>query len=153
MSSLIIGIPSFHMTPLFQRLGQLFRKEKKKSSGQSFSFDAQFNLTLTEIAQRQHRERTEVLDSILRAGVNELLRNEQHLAAWESLSWREQEVTALICIGYSSQEIASILGISYDTVRTHSKHIYYKFNLKRKELCQALRDWHFAEWWESTHGK
>ena len=90
-----------------------------------------------------------MLETILRAGVDEILQDEKYTAAWEALSPREKEVTALICMGYSSYQIADILSISYDTVRTHSKHVYVKFNLKRKELRLALKDWRFVEWWDS----
>lgn len=137
------------MAGILHHLGQLFKQQKREQDARAFSFDGQFDLTLTEIARRQNRERTEVLESILRAGVNEILRDEQCVSAWEALSPREKEVTALICLGYSSYQIADTLCISYDTVRTHSKHIYVKFNLKRKELRQALQDWRFAEWWEN----
>lgn len=134
---------------IFQRLGRLLQRRKRGQDGRAFSFDGQFDLTLTRIARQQNRDRAEVLETILRAGVDELLRDETYAAAWEALSPREKEVTALLCMGYSSYQIADILSISYDTVRTHSKHIYVKFNLKRKELRQALKDWRFAEWWEN----
>ena len=44
-----------------------------------------------------------------------------------------------------------MLGVSYETVRSHSKHIYAKFGLGRKELRQALRQWNFEAWWEDRH--
>ncbi len=136
------------MSGIFQRLAQLFTHKKPREDKRAFSYDGQFAMTLTEIARRQNRDQNDVLQSILKAGVDEILRNDQYTAAWETLSPREQEVTALICMGYSSYEVASILCISYDTVRTHSKHIYVKFGLKRKELRAALKDWRFAEWWD-----
>ena len=139
------------MAGIFDRIVQLIKRGKRQDT-RGFSFEGDFDLTLTEIARRQNRERQEVLETILRAGVNEILRDEKCTAAWESLSPREQEVTALMCMGYSSYQIADILTISYDTVRTHSKHIYVKFNMKRKELREALKDWRFAEWWESHKG-
>ena len=66
---------------------------------------------------------------------------------WTLLSRREQEVTALICLGYRSYEIASTLGISYETVRSHSKHVYAKFGLNRKALRLTLAGWDFESWW------
>ncbi len=137
------------MFRLLRRLGQLLTQGKRGQDTRAFSFDGEFSLTLTEIARRQNRERGEVLESILKAGVHEILRNETYTAAWEALSPREKEVTALICLGYSSYQIAELLCVSYDTVRSHSKHIYAKFGLKRKELRQALKDWRFAPWWET----
>ncbi len=140
------------MFGFLKRLGQLFRLGKREQDSRGYSYDGQFAFTLTEIARRQNRDQNDVLQSILKAGVDEILRNDQYTAAWETLSPREQEVTALICMGYSSYEVASILCISYDTVRTHSKHIYVKFGLKRKERRAALKDWRFAEWWDE-HAK
>ena len=58
----------------------------------------------------------------------------------------------LVCLGYRSYEIAGALSISYETVRTHSKHIYAKFGLNRQELCQALVHWNFEAWWEDHQG-
>ncbi len=137
------------MFGFLRRLGQLIKRGKRGKDTRAFSYDGQFATALTEIARRQNRGQSEVLESILRAGVDEILRDEKYMAAWDSLSPREKEVTALLCMGYSSYQIADILSISYDTVRTHSKHIYVKFDLGRKELRQALKDWRFAEWWES----
>jgi DNA-binding CsgD family transcriptional regulator len=137
------------MSSIFQRLAKLFRSARRKQDTRAFSYDGQFAMTLTEIARRQNRDQSDVLQSILKAGVDEILRNDKYSAAWDALSPREKEVTALICLGYSSYEIAGTLYISYDTVRTHSKHIYVKFGLKRKELREALKDWRFAEWWEN----
>ncbi len=141
------------MLRFLQRLGQLFKQRKQGKDTRAFSYDGQFAMTLTEIARRQNRDQNDVLQSILKAGVDEILRNDKYTAAWETLSPREKEVTALICLGYSSYEVASILCISYDTVRTHSKHIYVKFGLKRKELREALKDWRFEEWWEAHTGR
>ncbi len=137
------------MFRLLRRLGQLFTQGKRGQGTRAFSFDGEFALTLTEIARRQNRKRTEVLESILRAGVHEVLRTEAYTAAWEALSPREKEVAALTCLGYSSHQIAELLCVSYDTVRSHSKHVYAKFGLKRTELRQALKDWRFAQWWET----
>lgn len=134
-----------------KRLAQRFRRKKQGDGAHAYAMDAHFATTLTEIAHDQKRDRKELYDSVLRAGIEEILRRDRYTAAWETLSPREQEVAALICLGYSSYQIADILTISYDTVRSHSKHIYVKFNLKRKELRHALRDWHFAEWWEENH--
>jgi DNA-binding CsgD family transcriptional regulator len=70
---------------------------------------------------------------------------------WSRLSVREQQVTALTCLGFRSYEIAVALGVSYETVRSHSKHIYAKFGLGRNELLHALRQWDFDNWWEDHH--
>ena len=45
------------------------------------------------------------------------------------LSTREQEILKHIVTGKSLKEIAAALFISYDTIRTHSKHIYKKLQV------------------------
>ena len=46
-----------------------------------------------------------------------------------NLSPREQEILKHIVTGKSLKEIAASLFISYDTIRTHSKHIYKKLQV------------------------
>lgn len=132
---------------MFKRIKRLAQQLQGKA-GHAYSMDEHFATTLTEIAHDQKLDRKELYDSVLRAGIDEILRRDKYRAAWETLSPREQEVAALICMGYSSGKIAEILVVSYETVRTHSKHVYAKFKLGRKELKKALREWNFAEWWE-----
>lgn len=49
------------------------------------------------------------------------------------LSSREKEVLDLLLQGLSYQKIAETLFISLPTVKTHIQHIYYKFEIKRRE--------------------
>lgn len=66
---------------------------------------------------------------------------------WRTLSQREQEVTALLCLGYTNRQIAEKLFIAPDTVRTHMRHILYKFDLHSKDdLRLLLIDWNFDAW-------
>jgi len=102
-----------------------------------------------EIAVDQRRREQEVYKDIIEAGMKALKDKDEYAGIWDTLSGREQQVTALTCLGYRTYEIADMLGISYDTVRTHSKHIYAKFGLNRKELRLALKNWDFQEWLES----
>ena len=104
-------------------------------------------LKVREIAVSQQRGEQEVYDDIIASGVQVLQDKDKYEDIWASLSQREQQVTALTCLGYRSYEIAGALGISYETVRTHSKHIYAKFGLNRKALRLALKRWNFEEWW------
>ncbi len=55
----------------------------------------------------------------------------------ELLSQREMEILQLIAEGYKYREIAEKACISLDTVRTHTKHIYGKLNVKTR--LQAIR--------------
>lgn len=50
----------------------------------------------------------------------------------QGLSRREVEVIELMAEGLENTEIAKELGVSVDTVKTHSKHIYRKFEAKSR---------------------
>ena len=116
------------------------------------SKDAQLVRAVKEMAVSQRRAEQEVYNDILETGMKALSDKNKYEEIWGLLSTREQQVTALTCLGYRSYEIAGILGISYETVRTHSKHIYAKFGLSRKELRRTLRQWNFEAWWEEHQG-
>lgn len=51
----------------------------------------------------------------------------------QKLSKREREVLELLLQGLSYNRIAETLFISLPTVKTHIQHIYYKFEIKRRE--------------------
>ncbi len=129
---------------------QYLRERQKGRTTRVFLQDEQVVVKIKEIAVTQRRAEQEVYDDIITAGIQALKDKDQYIALWDTLSPREQQVAALTCLGYSSYEMADKLSISYDTVRTHSKHIYDKFGLKRKELRLALQSWDFQEWLE-TH--
>jgi LuxR family maltose regulon positive regulatory protein len=48
------------------------------------------------------------------------------------LTPREIEVVKLLASGYTYREIADRLFVSFETVKTHVKHIYKKFNVNTK---------------------
>ena len=55
------------------------------------------------------------------------------------LSARETEVAELIARGNSVARIAEILVVSENTIRTHSKRIYTKLDIhKRQELIELV---------------
>jgi DNA-binding CsgD family transcriptional regulator len=130
-------------------LRQFFGKRPKGKKPRVFLKDEQLVIRLKKIAIDQRRAEQEVYDDIIEAGMKVLQDKDEYAGIWDTLSQREQQVTALTCLGYRSYEIAGMLGISYETVRTHSKHVYAKFGLNRKELRLALKDWDFKEWLES----
>jgi len=112
-----------------------------------FTKDKTLVRRVREMAAFQHRAEQEIYDDIIESGMKALSDKDQYEDIWASLSSREQEVAALTCLGYRSYEIAGALGISYETVRTHSKHVYSKFGLNRKALRLALENWNFEAWW------
>ncbi len=127
-------------------LRQFFRKRQKAKKPRIYLHDEQLFVHVRKIAGKQQRLEQEVYDDIIQAGVKVLQDQDSYTAIWDSLSQREQQVAALTCLGYRSYEIADMLGVSYDTVRTHSKHLYAKFGLNRQGLRLALQDWDFHQW-------
>ncbi len=125
---------------------QFLSKRRKESKSRLFLHDELLVTHVRKIAGQQQRPEQEVYDDILQAGMKVLQDRDSYIAIWETLSQREQQVAALTCLGYRSYEIADMLGVSYDTVRTHSKHVYAKFGLNRQELRLALQDWDFRDW-------
>jgi len=134
------------------RLRDMFEKRRPGIMRRVFSKEEQLVRTVREMAVSQRRAEQEVYDDIIETGLKALSDTHKYEEIWGLLSTREQQVTALTCLGYRSYEIAVALGISYETVRSHSKHIYAKFGLGRKELRRALRQWNFEAWWEDHQG-
>jgi DNA-binding NarL/FixJ family response regulator len=129
------------------RVRDLFQRRPKGLIRRAFSKDALLVRKVREMAVSQRRAEQEVYDDIIESGMKALSDKDKYEDIWASLSAREQEVTALTCLGYRSYEIAGALGISYETVRTHSKHVYAKFGLSRKDLRRVLERWNFEAWW------
>jgi DNA-binding CsgD family transcriptional regulator len=127
-------------------LRQFFRKRRKEKKPHIYLHDEQLVVHVRKVAGEQQRLEQEVYDDILQAGMKVMQDQDLYADLWASLSQREQQVAALTCLGYRSYEIADMLGVSYDTVRTHSKHIYAKFGLNRQQLRIALQDWDFDDW-------
>jgi DNA-binding NarL/FixJ family response regulator len=134
------------------RLRDMFERRPRGILRGILSKDEQLARAVKELAVSQRRAEQEVYNDILESGMKALSDKNKHEEIWGLLSTREQQVTALTCMGYRSYEIAGTLGISYETVRTHSKHIYAKFGLSRKELRRALRQWNFEAWWGDHQG-
>jgi DNA-binding CsgD family transcriptional regulator len=133
------------------RLRDLLEKRPEEPAPRLLSGDRQLVRKVREIAVSQQRAEREIYDDIITSGMKILSDKDKYEGLWASLSIREQQVAALTCLGYRSYEIAGALSISYETVRTHSKHIYAKFGLTRSALRLALRNWDFEAWWEDHH--
>jgi DNA-binding CsgD family transcriptional regulator len=61
--------------------------------------------------------------------VNKPQMNRPEPSAWARLTDREKDIAWLLKDRLSDKEIASQLNLSVETVRTHIKHIFDKFNL------------------------
>ncbi len=139
------------LSKMVRRLRQALGLLKDGQIRQNFSLDSQLSVSLKGMAREQRRNPDAVLDDVIRVGLNQVQRAEGLAALWDLLTRREQEVAALVCLGHSILDISNILCISENTVRTHTKNVYYKFGMSRKELQMALRDWDFRTWWEEQH--
>jgi DNA-binding CsgD family transcriptional regulator len=134
------------------RLREMLEKKRLGTRSGVFTRDDHLRHTVREMAVSQRRAEREVYNDLVESGMKTLSETHKYEEIWSLLSAREQQVTALICLGFRSYEIAIALGVSYETVRSHSKHIYAKFDLGRKELQRALRQWDFDNWWDERHG-
>ena len=133
------------------RLRKLLEKLKGRHA-RTFHADQELLAAIQEAAQEQGRTEEEVWIEFAKAGHIQYLQTSEMEDHWDNLTEREQEVTALACMGYRNYEIAAALGISHETVKTHLQNIFTKFDIRsRKELRLVLRDWNFAEWWDSHH--
>jgi DNA-binding CsgD family transcriptional regulator len=125
---------------LLQKLG--FKREKH-----NFHLDQSTLKTVQVLASLEQREEEEVAAELISFAVTRRRLTEDQLDYWHALTPREQDVTALICLGYTNPEIAELLGISPETVKTHQRHVYHKFRVRRKiELMQILSGWDFSSW-------
>ena len=64
----------------------------------------------------------------------------KRLSELYGLSSREAEVMELLVRGYSGPAIAEMLFISENTMRTHSKRIYAKLDIHKKQELLVLID-------------
>lgn len=105
-------------------------------------------MQIKKVAEQQGRSEDDVVEDLMKAGMNSLAIQEEAVRRWDSLTPREQEVVALVCLGQRNYEIADILSIAPETVKTHLQNIFIKYNLhSRRDLRELLKTWDFASWW------
>lgn len=133
-----------------QRLIQaLLPKKDSAEESRVFLQDEELITVIKDVARRQSRTEEEIVSEFTKVGLNQFWTQNELEERWSSLSHREQQVVALICLGYKNHQIAEILVIAPDTVKSHLRRIFIKFDLRSsKELRLALRNWEFREWWE-----
>jgi DNA-binding CsgD family transcriptional regulator len=112
-----------------------------------FHLDAASDQLLQILADAEQRSAEDVAADLLRGALEDRRLAEHNMARWDTLSPREQQVAALICLNYTSRQIAARLRISPETVKTHTRNLLVKFNLRtRVELRELLGDWDFNAW-------
>lgn len=117
------------------------------SSRLVFHADEEMIQFLRTIAQREQRQTGEVAFDLLSSALARRQVNDEHIAHWQMLSPREQQVAALICLNFTNRQIGARLMISPETAKTHVRNVLRKFSLHSKaELRQALADWDFSAW-------
>jgi LuxR family maltose regulon positive regulatory protein len=91
---------------------------------------------------------TELLAQLARAAADDVRTHAEHLlaaarrppaparrASDEGLSEREREVLRLLATELSGPEIAQQLFVSVNTLRTHTKHIFSKLDVKTRRAA------------------
>ena len=140
------------MEVLKRFLQSLLPKKNQAEQPRVFLQDEELVAAIKDVAKQQSRTEEDVIADFTKAGLNQLLTQNELENRWASLSHREQQVIALICLGYRNYEIAEMLVIAPETVKTHLHSIFNKFDLRSsKELRLALKHWDFREWWDHNN--
>jgi DNA-binding CsgD family transcriptional regulator len=112
-----------------------------------YRLDELLHIELKRLVEQEGRPEDEIVADLIAAGMSHYQLAGELWQHWQSLSWREQQVTGLVCLGYTNPQIAGRLCISPETVKTHLHNALIKFNLhNRPELRMALRKWDFSKW-------
>ena len=137
------------MSLLKRLIYYLLPKKPDAEETRVFLQDEELIAVIKDVAEQQGRAEEDLIADFTKVGLNQFLTQNEMETRWSSLSHREQQVVALICLGYRNHEIAKILTIAPETVKTHLRSIFHKFDLRSsKELRLALKNWDFREWWE-----
>ena len=140
------------MQVLKRFLQSLLQKKNNPEQPRVFLQDEELIAAIKDVAKQQSRTEEDIIADFTKAGLNQLLTQNELENRWASLSHREQQVVALICLGYRNYEIAEMLVIAPETVKTHLHSIFNKFDLRSsKELRLALKHWAFREWWDHNN--
>lgn len=113
----------------------------------AFHADEELIQSLQTIAEREQRQTGEVAFELLTSALVLRQVNDEHVAHWQMLSPREQQVAVLTCQNFTNRQIAARLMITPETAKSHVRNVLRKFGLHSKaELRRALADWDFSTW-------
>jgi DNA-binding NarL/FixJ family response regulator len=128
-------------------LQHMWENLRGRSETRTFTVDRRLAEYVYEVARREKRPANQVAAALLESGLRQRAREDKYWRIWDHLSPREQQVVALVCQGFTNRQIAAKLVVSVNTVRTHVRHVLYKFNAKSKrELQRELHHWDFSAW-------
>ncbi len=131
-------------------LRRFLRRFKMDGPPQTYRFDEETVLSLHELSRDERRSEEELAEDLINYAIHQRRADNTYLAAWRSLTNREQEVAAYICLNYTNQQISVALSISPETVKTHVRNVLRKFGFQRKiDLMRALAHWDFTGWEQS----
>ena len=112
-----------------------------------YEISESLQVTLKTLAQHERRPEHELAQDLFAAGLTQYQSLDELRRKWESLSYRERDVTALTCLGLTNRQIAARLSLSPDTIKTHIRNALFKFGLNSKaELRHILAGWDFSGW-------
>jgi LuxR family maltose regulon positive regulatory protein len=112
--------------PLQQLLSQLLETHKKKSGMLRFSFSETYLQTVLNAYAEKRGEDRQVSSSTISTTPP------PNSPSPRLLSKRELDVLRLLADGYSDKEIAQQLVLTEGTVKTHTKRIYRKLDVKNR---------------------
>lgn len=113
----------------------------------AFHADEELVHSLQTIAEREQRQTDEIAFELLASALAQRQVNDDHVAHWQLLSPREQQVAVLTCLNFTNRQIAARLMIAPETAKSHVRNVLRKFGLHSKaELRRALADWDFSAW-------
>jgi DNA-binding CsgD family transcriptional regulator len=128
------------LTYLLQRLGWHRAPQMTK-----YALDEALHSALNSLAEQQQRSPDELASSLVASGLAQQSARGELWSRWLALSAREQQITALTCLGYTNPQMAARLGLSVETVRSHTRNVQVKFNVKSKaSLRVLLSEWDFS---------
>jgi DNA-binding CsgD family transcriptional regulator len=125
---------------LLQRLGLT-----RTAGTRKYALDAAIQPAFESLAERQQRSLDDLASDLLSEAISRRQLDADLWRRWQSLSPREQQVAALTCLNYTNPQIAARLGVAVETVRTHSRNVQIKFNVRSKsDLRVLLSEWDFS---------
>jgi DNA-binding CsgD family transcriptional regulator len=128
------------------------RNKKGKDSARRYSLDQTLIDIVSDMAARQGRSEEEIVDELMKSGLNQQGLEDRLWECWESLTAKEKQTTALTCLGYTNRQIAYLLNVSPETIKARLRTVSYKFSLHKfqvrtkSDLRLLLESWDFSRW-------
>jgi DNA-binding CsgD family transcriptional regulator len=128
------------------------KKKKGEDSARRYSLDETLIDIVSDMAARQGRSEEEIVDELMKSGLNQQGLEDRLWECWESLTAKEKQTTALTCLGYTNRQIAYLLNVSPETIKARLRTVSYKFSLHKfqvrtkSDLRLLLESWDFSRW-------